>query len=84
MLETHSLTGRQRARHGVGVVRLYTDDADIRSQLLDVDGDTGDQAAAADRHEDRMQVAGVLLENLETDRSLAGDHIGVVVGVHEA
>ena len=34
----------------------------------------GDQAAAADRHDDRLDV-GRLLEDLEPHRALAGDHV---------
>ena len=43
-----------------------------------------DQAAAADRHEDRVDLVAVMLaQDLHGDRALAGDHVGVVEGMHE-
>ena len=40
-------------------IRLDADHPHVRPQRLDVAGDAGDQAAAADRHEDRRHVAGL-------------------------
>ena len=51
---------------------------------LHVGGDAGDQAAAADRHEDRVDRARVLAQDLHADRALPGDHVRIVVRVHEA
>ena len=73
----------ERAGHGVGVERLHADDADLRAQRLDVRGDPRDEAAPADRHEDRVDRAGVLAQDLHADRPLPGDHVAVVERVHE-
>ena len=50
---------------------------------LDVGGHARDQPAAADGHEHRVDRALVLAQDLHRDRALAGDHVGVVEGVHE-
>ena len=42
-----------------------------------------DQPAAADRDEDRVDRLAQLAQDLHRDRALAGDHVGVVVGVDE-
>ena len=48
-----------------------------------IDGaDAGEQAAAADGHDDRVDV-GRLLEDLERHRALAGHHVGVVERMDE-
>jgi hypothetical protein len=52
--------------------------------VLDVGGDAGDQPAAADRHEHRVERTRELAQDLHADRALAGDHVRVVVGMHEA
>ena len=46
------------------------------------DGHPGEQPAAAGRDHERVEL-GVVLEQLERHGALAGDHGGVVVGVHE-
>jgi hypothetical protein len=55
-------------------------DADRRVACLDRDGHPGGQPAAADRDRDRAHVR-ALLEDLQPDRALAGDHVRVVEGV---
>ena len=56
-------------------------------QRLDVVGNTRDQAAAADGHEDGVEPvrtqAPQLAQHFHRDRALAGDHMGVVEGVDE-
>ena len=44
--------------------------------------DAREQASATDRHDDGVDV-GQLLQQLETESALTGDHVGVVEGVHE-
>ena len=83
LVEHDALPGLQRAGHRVGVDRLHADDLDRRAQPLHVGGDAGDQPAAADRHEDRVDRPGVLAQDLHADRALPGDHVRVVVGMHE-
>ena len=41
------------------------------------------QAAAADRHEDRVELAAALAQDLHADRALAGDHVRIVERMHE-
>ena len=50
-------------------------------QRLGGDGDAGDQPAAADRHDQHVEV-GPVGEHFERDRALAGDDRRVVIGVH--
>ena len=83
-LERHALPGAQRFVHGGRVDRLDTDDAHAWMERLDVGGDAGDQAAAADRHEDRVHGAAGLADDLHADRALPGDHVVVIEGMHEA
>ena len=63
-------------------LRLDADDRHARRLRLDGRADPRDEAAAADRHDDRFDV-GRLLEDLEPHRALAGDHVGVVERVDE-
>ncbi len=62
---------------------MHANDLDVRADLLDVSGNAGNQAAAADRHEDRMYRAGVLAQDFHADGALAGDHVRIVERVHE-
>ena len=74
---------RTDCSHGVGVDRLHADDADLGPHRLDVGGHAGDQPAAADGDEDGVDRPLVLAQDLHRHRALAGDHVGVVEGVHE-
>ena len=58
-------------------------DADLRPHRLDVGRDARDQAAAADGDEDGVDRALVLAQDLHRDRSLAGDHVGIVERMDE-
>ena len=81
--QAHAPAGLERAGHGVGIHRLDADDLDLRAQALDVGGDAGDQPAAADRHEDRIDRRLVLAQDFHADGALAGDHVRIVVGMDE-
>ena len=83
LAQHHPFAGGQRRLQAVGILRLDADHANIRTQVLDVGGDPGDQAAAADRHEDRVEAAAVLAEDLHRHRALSGDHVRIVVGWDE-
>lgn len=54
--EGNTAADLQRLCHAVGTRRLDADDLNRWLECLDVDGDAGDEAAAADRHEDRVEV----------------------------
>ena len=68
--------------HGRIELGLDADDLGVRLQRLDGDGDAGDEAAAADRHDDRVEV-GTVGDDLEADGALSGDDARVVVGMDE-
>ena len=70
--------------HGGAVGRLDADDPDSRQGLFQVKGDPGDQAAAAERADDRIHAPGqILLQELFADGALPGDDRGVPEGVNE-
>ena len=56
--------GGEASMHAVGALGLDADHQALRGDLLDGDAHAGDQAAAADRHDDRLQI-GQLADQLE-------------------
>ena len=72
-----------RTQHRVGVGHLDSDDPDLGSYGLDVGADPRDQAASADGDKDGVDRSLMLAEDLHRDRSLSGDHIGIVERVNE-
>ena len=80
VVERHAVAGRERPVHRVGLVGLDPHDLHPWHQGLDVAGDAGDEAAAAHRHEHRVELAPALAQDLLADRALARDHEGVVEG----
>ena len=72
----------ERRPHGGIDLGLHADDLAGRLQRLDRDGDARDQAAATDRHDDRFEVRTVF-DDLQADGALAGDDMGIVVGMDE-
>ncbi|MCY1439036.1 hypothetical protein D9M71_552550 [compost metagenome] len=79
----HPLAGGHSGLQTVGIMRLDADHLDLGAQVFDVGSDAGDQAAATDRHEDRIQLARLLAEDLHGHGALAGDHVRVVERRHE-
>jgi hypothetical protein len=73
---------RQRRHQAGSVVRFHADDFGLRLSRLDHGGDTREQAAAADRYNDSVDV-GRLIENFERHRALARDHVEIVERMHE-
>jgi hypothetical protein len=67
--------------HGIAVDRLDTDHLDFRAEFFQVAGHSGDQPAAAHRHEDGIQLAGALAQQLVGDRALTGNDQFVIEGV---
>ena len=84
VLQSDALAGVQRTRHGIGVGSLDTDDPGFRPQTLDVSSDAGNQAAAANATEDRMNGLRVLAQDFHADRTLPGDHLRIVERMHES
>ena len=72
----------QAAQHRRVQRRLDADDFRIGTQRLRGDGDAGNQAAAADRNDDRVERAAIA-QDLQCYGSLAGDDPFVVVGMDE-
>src|SRR3712207_9219435 len=69
--------GGQRPREGGGRGRLDADDPDVGTAGPHGGRDAGDQAPAAGADDDGGDV-GALVEDLQADRALPGDHGGVV------
>src|SRR5690242_2184049 len=82
-VQCHASTRAQRFIHARSVLRLNSDDPYIGIQVLHVDGNARNQPAAANRHEDRIQVAPGLPQYLNTDSTLTCDDIRVVERMHE-
>ena len=82
-IETHTFPRLEGFVHAGGVFRLDTDDPDVRIEVFHIDGDTGDQTSAADRHEDRIDMATRLAQHLDTDRALSRDHIRIIERMNE-
>ena len=72
----------QRLHVGRAGPRLHTHELDLRARAAQRDPDAARQAAAADGHHHAREVRHVL-EQLEPERALAGDHVEVVEGMHE-
>jgi hypothetical protein len=64
------------------VSRLGAEDADRGLERLRRGGDARDEAAAADRHDDEIELRH-LGQHLESHGALAGDDERVLVGMHE-
>ncbi len=84
VVQLDAFAGLDRAHHGVGVAGLHADDLDLRPHGLDIGSHPGDQAAAADRDEDRVDRPLVLAQDLHRHRALAGNHVGIVERMDEA
>ena len=83
MPQRDSAARAKRALHRIRVRGLDTDDANLGAQPLDVGGDTADEPSTADRDEDGVDRLAQLAQNLHCDGPLAGNHVGIVVGMHE-
>ena len=71
------------ARALIDVDGLDADDFHRRLQALYVRRDTGDQPAAPDRHEDGVDFAPRLPQHFHADGALTGNHVRIVIGMHE-
>ena len=77
------MAGGNGGLHAGRFLRLDADDADFRAQELDEAGNSRGQAAAADRHIDGADGAGMLAQQFEPDRALTGNDIGIIERVDE-
>ena len=81
-LDRHDLVPLERERHRIRTLRLDPVDADRWPALLDRGRHAGDQSPTTDAHDHYVEV-GQVLDHLEADRTVAGDHRRIVEGVHE-
>ena len=81
-LDRHDLAPLDGQRHRVGALGLDADDAGARPPCLDRGRDAADEPAAADADHDDVDVRHVV-DDLETDRAVAGDDRRVVERVDE-
>ena len=72
----------ERLRDRVRAFGLHADDLYAGVDLLDARGHTAKQSAAAGRHDDDVR-RGQVAEDLEAERTLTGNDLGVIVGVQE-
>ena len=77
------LASFDRASHRVRVVGFDADNANIGSHLFYPGRDTGNEAAAAHRHEQQVDLLVGLLEDFLSYRALARDDVGIVEGMNE-
>ena len=78
-----SFAGAHAAHHRIGINHLYTYYFYFWAHGLHERRHSRRQSTAADRHEHRVDRSGMLAGDLHTNRSLPGDHIRVVEGVHK-
>ena len=76
--EAADLTAGERRERG----RLHAHQARVRLHRPDGKRDAGGEPSSADRDDHRLEV-GNLLEELQPDRPLSGDHLLVLEGVQE-
>src|SRR5207342_3428459 len=81
--ELDTASRRYRARHRIRILGLDADYLDLRTNPLHVGGDSRNDAAAADGHIDRGQRPRMLTQDFHSDRTLAGDDVGIVVRVDD-
>jgi hypothetical protein len=78
----HRVSGGQRRAHGRRLIRLHPDDPRLRPTGPDRRRDPRDQPATADGDHDRAGI-GDVVEDVQTERALSGDDVGVLERVHE-
>jgi len=65
------------------IFRFNPDDFDVGAKILDVGGDPSRQTTTAHRDKHGMQRPGVLAQDFHADGTLAGDHVGIIIGMHK-
>ena len=81
-LQRHRPAGVERRRVGGGADRLHADQPYVGASVLDRERDACQQTAAACTDDDRADV-GALLDDLQADRRLSGDDVGMVERMDE-
>src|SRR3569623_2535773 len=83
LIQPHTLLALQRAIQGRRIIGLDADDLHLGKGRRHITRHTRDEAAAAHRHEDRVQRRLVLAQYLHRHRALARDHLRGGVGMDE-
>jgi hypothetical protein len=78
VVERDGPTRSERVDHRRGILGFYADDPDPGTHQLDVNADSGDQAATPDGHEERIDIISGLFQYLGRDGSLARYDVRVV------
>jgi len=73
----------QRGSHARIRCGLHADDFRARSRRRDRQRGSRNEPAAADRHEQHVDLAIRIFEQLERRRALARDHVLIIVGMHD-
>ena len=74
---------RQRTLHGRCIGSFHTNDFCSRAQALDIGRHPGNQPATTHRTENRIHRRGMLAQHFHGQRALAGNHLGIIVRMHE-
>ena len=82
-LERHALARFQGVVHRRRILGLDADHAHARREILHVRRDAGDEAATANRHEDRVEIALILAQHLDGNGPLPRDHVRIVERMDE-
>ena len=77
--ESNTVAGLERSGQTTRIDRLDTDDLYFRSQILDVRRHARNQTATADRNENGVNVARMLVENLHATSALTGNDVVMVI-----
>src|SRR5690606_33432571 len=80
--DEHRAARRARLARRRHALRFRAHDPDFRAERLHRDRDSGDEAAATDRHDEDLHL-GTLLHQLEPDRALPGDDVIVIEGMDQ-
>ena len=83
LIQQHPLVALHGALQGRRVFRFHADDLDLGIEGLDETRHSGDQTAAAHRHEDGVQRCLVLTQDLHGHRPLSGNDLRIIVRMDE-
>ena len=82
ILQLDNLLLFQRLLHARRMLGLYADNTAAGTHCLDCNGNAADQTAPANRYDYRIHIT-ELIQNFQTDRTLSGNDIFIIKGLHE-
>ena len=83
LIKAHTMPGGQRLGHGIGIDGFDTNDLDFGTHLFNSGSHSGNKTATTDTTENGIDRFGVLAHDLQTRRTLTGNHIRIIKGMHE-